>query len=102
MIITYSYNISINDLFYAMYNVEFTKQATKDLLCIPNNYSVAIIIKIKKMVVNPYSQELDVKKLKGAEGYRLRVGEYRVIYNIDSGKLIIQIIKIQSRGNVYG
>jgi len=85
-----------------MYDIEFTKQATKDLLRIPKGYSVLIIDKIKKLAVDPYSKELDIKKLKGTEGYRLRVGEYRVIYDFDKKKLIVQIVKIQSRGNVYG
>lgn len=85
-----------------MYDIEFTKQATKDLLRIPENYSVLIIDKIKKLAIDPYSKELDIKKLKGIDGYRLRVGEYRIIYDLDKGQLIVQIVKIQSRGNIYG
>ena len=85
-----------------MYDIEFTKQALKDLQRIPRNYTVAIFEKIKKLSVNPYNEELDIKKLKGVPGYRLRVGEYRVVYEIEAKKLVINIIKIQSRGNVYG
>lgn len=85
-----------------MYEIEFTKQATKDLLRIPKSYSILVIDRIKRMAVDPYSKELDIKKLKGTEGYRLRVGEYRVIYDLDKKKLIVKIVKIQSRGNVYG
>ena len=40
------------------------------------------------MAINPYEQSLDIKKLKGIEGYRMRVGEYRVIYEIENQKLI--------------
>ena len=85
-----------------MYGIEFTKQATKDLAKILKNYAAPIIEKVKKLSINPYNAELDIKKLKGTDGYKLRIGEYRVIYDVEAGKLIINIIKIQSRGNVYG
>lgn len=85
-----------------MYEIEFTKQALKDLQRIPLNYALTIFEKLKKLSVNPYNKELDIKKLKGLPGYRVRVGEYRVLYDIEAKKLVINIIKVQSRGNVYG
>lgn len=86
-----------------MYNIEFTKQAMKDLHRIPQNYATLIIKKIKQLSINPYDAVLEIKKLKGIEEvYRLRVGDYRVIYELEDKKLLINIIKIQSRGNVYG
>ncbi len=85
-----------------MYEINFTKQAVKDLRKIPKDYLSNILEKVKKLSVNPYSLELDIKKLKGIEAYRLRVGEYRIIYGIKGQELIINIIKVRSRGNVYG
>lgn len=86
-----------------MYNIEFTKQAIKDLHRIPQDYAVLIFEKVKQLSVNSHNTTLDVKKLQGVEGaYRLRLGHYRVIYEIDDKKLLINRIKIQSRGNVYG
>ncbi|WP_341755862.1 type II toxin-antitoxin system RelE/ParE family toxin [Candidatus Tisiphia endosymbiont of Ptychoptera albimana] len=86
-----------------MYNIEFTKQAMKDLHRIPQGYAVLILKKVKQLSINSHNTTLDVKKLKGVEGaYRLRLGDYRVIYEIDDKRLLINIIKIQSRGNVYG
>lgn len=41
----------------------------------------------------------DVKKLQGKDGYRLRVGDYRVIF--DSDGYVVLIIKIGSRGQIY-
>jgi mRNA interferase RelE/StbE len=85
-----------------MYNIEFTKQAIKDLRKIPRNNVSKVIEKIKILSVNPRDSKLDIKQLKGVDGYRLRVGDYRVIYEIEDAKLIIKVIKVQSRGNVYG
>jgi len=42
-----------------------------------------------------------VKKLKGSEDYRLRVGNWRVIYAINQGTVTITVIKIGARGDVY-
>jgi mRNA interferase RelE/StbE len=86
-----------------MYRVEFTRQATKDLKQIPKEYIALIMNKLKTLAINPYEKNLDIKKLKGIEGaYRLRIGLYRVVYEIENKKLLITIIKVQSRGNIYG
>ncbi len=85
-----------------MYEVEFNKQAIKDLKRISKNYATLIFEKIKILAKDPSNKALNIKKLKGIEGYRLKVGEYRVIYEIENNRLIINIIKIQSRGSVYG
>jgi mRNA interferase RelE/StbE len=85
-----------------MYDIEFSKQAIKDLKTIQKDYAFSIIEKIKKLALDPYKTPLDIKKLKGEEAYRLRVGDYRVIYEIEGRKLLINIVKIQIRGSVYG
>ena len=43
----------------------------------------------------------DIKKLKGSELFRLRVGNYRVIYSVDDGIKVITIENIDNRGDVY-
>ncbi len=44
----------------------------------------------------------DIKVLKGHKDLmRLRVGKYRIIYTIDNGKLLIIVIDIDSRGQIY-
>ncbi|MCM1118195.1 MAG: type II toxin-antitoxin system RelE/ParE family toxin [bacterium] len=44
----------------------------------------------------------DIKKVKGYdELFRLRVAEYRVIYSVDNGKLIIYIVDVGNRGDIY-
>ncbi len=43
----------------------------------------------------------DIKKLKGSEWFRMRVGDYRIIYGIDSGIKVITVENIDNRGDVY-
>jgi len=57
-----------------------------------------ILNKVKELSENPYSK--DIKRLKGIEGFRLRVGDYRVIFEIEGE--IIYILKVGHRKNIYG
>ncbi len=50
---------------------------------------------------NPDDPTLDVTKLKGGVGYRLRVGQYRIIYTRHKEQLIIEVVKIRPRGDIY-
>jgi len=50
---------------------------------------------------NPDNGTLDIKVLKGREGFRLRVGRYRVLYTRNDERLIIEIVKIRPRGDAY-
>ena len=46
--------------------------------------------------------EGDRKQLKGHRGlYRLRVGDYRIIYSVDNGKLIVRVVDAGNRGQIY-
>jgi len=42
-----------------------------------------------------------VKRLSGMEGYRLRVGDWRVVYTLEEARLIIAVVDIGSRGGIY-
>ncbi len=50
---------------------------------------------------NPFANSNDVKKLKGRDGYRLRVGNYRIIYELENDKLIIHVLEVGHRKDVY-
>ncbi|WP_051839696.1 type II toxin-antitoxin system RelE family toxin [Streptomyces sp. NRRL WC-3719] len=51
---------------------------------------------------DPYRQDADVKKLTGPSGlYRLRVGSYRIAYQINDGELLILVVKVGDRRDVY-
>ena len=86
-----------------MYIVEFTRGSAKELKVIDSKVAAKIMQKIKILAINPTNKTLDIKKLKGlSSAYRLRIGDYRVIYEIENTKLVITIVKIGSRGNIYG
>lgn len=85
-----------------MYSVNFAPSARKALKKIRKEVLEKIIRKIEDLISNPYSPHLDVKKLVGGSGeYRLRVGDYRVVYLIEDDRLLILIVAIAHRKDVY-
>ncbi len=54
---------------------------------------------IESLKHNPFPQ--NSKKLKGNVGYRLRIGDYRILYELENSRLIIIVIKIGHRSEVY-
>jgi mRNA interferase RelE/StbE len=81
------------------YSVYLKKSAEKELLSL----SSAIHDKIIKHLVDLEQNQLPkgVKKLRGMEAYRLRVGDYRILYQIKSKKKIIEIVAITHRKDAY-
>lgn len=72
----------------------------KQLLSIPEPYRAAISHRIDALQTNPRPQ--GVEKMKGLDDhYRIRTGPYRVIYMIQDKKLIIEVIRIGSRKDIY-
>ena len=83
-----------------MYSIEFTKTAAKALASMPRNARDLVKSKIVALAADP-SDVSHVKKLVGRPGYRLRVGDWRVIYTLDSGRLIVLVLDIGTRGGIY-
>jgi len=67
----------------------------------PRNTAKLIREKVEMIAADPYADHPNAKKLQGRDGYRLRVGDWRVIYKIQSEELVIMVLKIASRGEVY-
>ena len=80
------------------YEIEFTDTSRKQFHKLEIGIQERIIKVLERIRIRP---ETHVKKLVGDLGYRLRVGEYRVILDIKKEKLIILVIKIGHRKNVY-
>ena len=81
------------------FNITFKKKAIKALIKINEPYYSAIKTAIYDLADNPRPN--GYIKLKGRDGFRIRVGTYRIIYDIFEQELVIDIINIGSRGGVY-
>jgi len=81
------------------YSVCFTKSAFKQLQKIPLIYYESIKQAIMSLADNPRPD--GCKKLKAVEAYRIRVGNYRIIYEIIDDKLIVDIIAVGHRQSIY-
>lgn len=82
------------------YSIEFLRTARKELSKLPEDVQQRIAEKIDELQANPHPP--GVKALKNGDGrLRLRVGDYRVIYRIESDRLIIIVVKIGHRRNIY-
>lgn len=84
-----------------MYKIVIKKEAAKSLNKLPRNVAKTIREKIEAIAANPYAEHPNAKKLQGREGYRLRVGDWRVIYEIQNHQLVILVLKVAPRGEVY-
>lgn len=86
----------------AEYSVEFVRSARKEFEKLPERIRDNVVKALKLLSHDPYSELLRVKKLKGAEDlFRIRLGDYRVVYEIDGNKLIVIVIKIGHRSEIY-
>ena len=79
--------------------VSYTRQALKALRRMPADTAQRIIAKIEQYAQEPETQANNVKALKGREGIRLRVGDWRVIMNDDG--VVLAVLEIGPRGSVY-
>ena len=81
------------------YIVEFTPSAKKDFKKIPIVETRKILNEIEKLQHDPRPN--NCKKLKNSSSYRIRAGDYRIIYEIEDKKLLILVIKIGHRKDIY-
>lgn len=84
-----------------MYKITFTTQAAKALLKMPRNTAQLIREKLNQAAADPFASIPNAKKLQGRAGYRLRVGDWRVIYEINKEEITVVVLKIAPRGEVY-
>ena len=83
-----------------MHSIEYTREALQVLAKMPRNVREVVTGKIEGLARDPFGAA-NVKRLVGVPGYRLRVGDWRVIYDVESGRLVVRVLKIGPRGGVY-
>ncbi len=80
-----------------MYRIIIKKKAKKFIDKLPLNERKRIAYAIEQL---PNGE--DIKRLKGQEGLlRLRVGNFRIIYSVDNGRLIVYVVDAGNRGDIY-
>jgi len=82
------------------YKVVILNNALKQLVKLPIDYQERIRVKIKELAIEPRPN--GVKKLKGKDDiYRIKVNKYRVIYRIFDDVLLVNVVEIEKRDEVY-
>jgi mRNA interferase RelE/StbE len=82
------------------YRIEVTKSALKQLKKLDASVSGSIKEALLALAENP--RPVGVKKLKGTDNdYRVRVGDYRIVYSIEDDRLLVTVIKVAHRREVY-
>lgn len=80
-----------------MYRIVIKKKAKKFIDKLPKNEKIRVVRAIQML---PNGE--DIKKLKGhSDLLRLRVGDYRIIYTVDNGELVVIVIDAGNRGEIY-
>ena len=81
------------------YRVILPRSVQKELDRLPDDVVKRILARLTQLETNP--RPSDVKKLKGREAWRIRVGDYRVIYEIHDRELQILVITVGHRREIY-
>ena len=81
------------------YSVEVERTAEKELLALPPRVRARILGALQKLATDPFTTP-NVKALKGG-AHRMRVGDYRVIFSIKTEVLVVLVVKIGHRKDVY-
>lgn len=82
-----------------MYELLYSQTALKQLEKLEKNVQQRILRALERLRIRPESY--NIKKLTGMLGYRFRVGDYRVIFDIEKDKLQILILQVGHRKNIY-
>ena len=83
----------------ARYRVEIEASAQKALAAVPKPSQRRIAAKIDGLAENP--RPTGCKKLTGEDAYRVRVGDYRIVYTVNDRTLVVVVVKIGHRREVY-
>ena len=86
------------------YSVEFKTSAAKELKRLPKVIQIKIMDAVRLLATDPFSVLLPIRKMEGRFSeyrFRIRVGKYRVIYEVQKEKIVIFVIRIGHRKDIY-
>jgi mRNA interferase RelE/StbE len=84
-----------------VYTIITTRSFAKVLSRLPVNWQKRIVDKIKEVAVDPYGRHNNVTRLQGRDGYRLRIRDWRVIYELHDDHLELWALEVGARGGIY-
>lgn len=82
-----------------MLNIKYSNQAAKSLKILNQNIAKRILNKIDKLKANPVIH--DSKRVQNTNFFRVRIGKYRILYEVDFKNNILGIVKIDKRARSY-
>ena len=82
-----------------MYQPGVSHTAHRQVRRLPAQTQERVNRAIARLAENPWPP--DAKKLTAGDGYRVRVGDYRILYQVDDGAKVVIIYRVMSRGDVY-
>lgn len=84
----------------AKYSIVIARSASRELAKLPNDVIDQIQLAVNALADDP--RPANCKKLKGFKGlYRIRSGDYRVIYRVEDQQLIIEVVRIGDRKDIH-
>jgi mRNA interferase RelE/StbE len=84
------------------YKILFQRSAYKEYQSLPKAVRLRVDQALEILSIDPLSEVLRFKKIRGKENhYRIRVGEYKIIYSPQTATLIVRVIRIGHREDVY-
>jgi len=81
------------------YRIVLPKSVQRELDRLPDEVAKRVLVRLRQLETDP--RPVDVKKLKGREAWRIRIGDYRVIYEIHDRQLHILVISVGHRRDIY-
>ncbi len=83
----------------ASYSLRIKRSAEKDIRSLPSDARGRVIARIKGLAENP--RPTGATKLTGRDAWRLRVGSYRIVYVYEDQMLIVEVVRVAHRRDVY-
>lgn len=84
-----------------MYALSLKKSALKALRSMPRKVAGRMLEELERIAEDPPNYSGDWKKLMGSEYWRLRIGSYRAICDLRDDELVLLVVKVGPRGDVY-
>ena len=83
------------------FNLAYSKSAARALLKMPRKIAVSLQEELRRVAADPSGYRGDWKPLQGSPFWRLRLGNYRAICDARKDELLILVLKVGARGDVY-